>query len=79
VVPDLARGYRQRSVFAVENAPNISRRGRELLVVVVGVRARPAEKQDRGGGNADRSTQCRNGVHSMLLPFLQPELMPLSV
>jgi hypothetical protein len=54
--------------LAVENAADISRRGRELLVIVVGVRARQPEKQSRDG-DADRRTQRRDGVHSVL-PFV---------
>jgi hypothetical protein len=34
MVADLAHGYRLRSVPAVEQAPNVSQRGRELLIVV---------------------------------------------
>jgi hypothetical protein len=47
-VLDLADGYRQRSVPAVENAPNVSRRRCELLVIVVGLRGRRAEKKTAG-------------------------------
>jgi len=75
MVADLAHGYRLRSVPAVEQAPNVSQRGRELLIVVVRVRGCHAEKQDSGCGDADDCIECRSGVH-LALRFSGPSTMP---
>jgi hypothetical protein len=66
VVADLAHGYREWRVLAVEYAPDVSRRGRELLVVVICVRGCRTEKQDSGCGKADGCTERRGGVHLVL-------------
>jgi hypothetical protein len=63
VSPDLAHGYREWGILAVEYASDVSRRRRKLLVVVICVRGCRTEKQDSGCGEADGCAEFRGGIH----------------